>query len=201
MRIGIFGGSFNPVHNGHLKLAREAASELNLSRVIFVPSHQTPLKRKEVLIPAALRLKALKGALRGERSFSVSDCEMRRKGVSYTVDTLRYFRAKFPGDTLYFLSGADTLKSFRKWKSPDEVLRLARFVAASRPGARLSAPSKDILLLPMDTLDVSSTEIRRRFSSGKKAAVLVPAGALPVIQRYFKTLKTRRPLKSKSRKK
>ena len=135
MRIGVFGGSFNPVHNGHLRLASYALSELNLNRVIFVPSNQTPLKKKEVLLPAALRLSLLKAAVKKNRSFGVSDCELKRGGMSFTVDTLKAFKKKWGKKTeLYFLSGADVVQSLDRWKSPKKVFQLCRFVVVTRPG-------------------------------------------------------------------
>src|SRR3989338_4229086 len=117
MRIGIFGGSFNPVHQGHLLLARVAASELNLDKVYFVPSFQNPLKRKETLLPHALRVKLLRTAIQGQPDFRISLLEIQRKGPSYTVDTLKSFRKKFgPQTLLFFLSGSDVLKGIRRWK-------------------------------------------------------------------------------------
>ena len=123
MRIGIFGGSFNPIHNGHLKLAREAFSGLNLDKIYFVPSHRTPFKKKEDLFPDPLRLRLLKIALKDRPNFFISLCEMKRKGMSYTVDTLRFFRKRFGKDAqLFFLAGGDTLKNLSRWKSFKEAL-------------------------------------------------------------------------------
>lgn len=177
MRIGIFGGSFSPVHEGHVALAKEALSELNLDKVIFVPSYQTPLKKKQALWPAALRVRLLKQALRRMPSFSVSLCEIQRKGESFTVDTLRYFRRKFYRRAvrhrnaggrfaLYFLTGADSLGSLHRWKSVDQIFRLCRFVVMTRPGYRLRRPTRrPVLTIPFAALDVSSTALRRRVSS------------------------------------
>ena len=169
-RIGIFGGSFNPVHRGHLALASYAVSELNLDKVFFVPAHQNPLKKMEVrhaaLLPSSLRMSLLRKAIRGTPKFSVSDIELKRKGISYTVDTLRFFNRKFGKKTqLFFLAGADQLKNFSRWKSPEEVLKLCRFVVATRPGSRLSTGDKRILRMPMPPIDISSSDIRKKLNS------------------------------------
>ncbi|MGH7198067.1 MAG: nicotinate-nucleotide adenylyltransferase, partial [Candidatus Omnitrophota bacterium] len=187
LRIGIFGGSFNPVHRGHLKLAREAASELGLQKVFFVPSGRTPLKKDETLLPAALRVKLLKKAVGDDPAFRVSLCEIKRKGASYTVDTLKFFKKKFgKSATLYFLSGADTLKNLSRWRSPSEVLRLCRFVAFSRPGVHPRRVPKEVLFVPFDALPVSSSDIRKRLRQGKPVGRLVPPGTEKSLKAYFK---------------
>lgn len=187
MRVGIFGGSFNPVHRGHLKLARAALSELDLSKLIFVPAGRPAFREKEALLPAALRVKLLRRAIRGERRFEVSSCEVNRPGVSYTVDTLKYFKKKFGAEaTLYFLCGADTLKHFPRWKSPATVLRLCRFVAATRPGHRPGSLPEGALFMPFGALDISSTEIRRRIRRGASVAKLVPPGTEKSLKAAFR---------------
>lgn len=162
MRIGIFGGSFDPVHEGHLKLAFEAMSELNLERVIFVPARQNPLKVPSTLESAAVRVERLKKAIRAFPFFGLSLCELKRRGVSYTVDTLQYFKKKFGKDAaLYFLIGADSLKNFNRWRSPERIASLCRLAVFSRPGFRIKALPPGALYVPMDALPVSSTQIRR----------------------------------------
>lgn len=167
MRVGIFGGSFSPVHEGHLALAKEALSELNLDRVIFVPSFEPPLRKKASLWPAKTRLKLLNKAIRNFPSFSVSLCEMERKGRSFTVDTLKHFRKKLGKEAvLYFLAGADTLKTLPRWKSVEQIFKLSRFVVTSRPGFALqkSVPWP-VIFLPFEALPVSSTSLRRSSST------------------------------------
>lgn len=163
MRIGIFGGSFNPPHEGHLKLATEALSELNLDRVVFVPSGQNPLKKAKGLLPASERLARLKKMMHGRPRFSIDDRELKRSGPSFTVDTLREFQKEFGERAqLYFLAGADTLKDFKCWKSPAEILRLCRFAVFSRPGVSLKNAPTGMIQVPMDAVDISSTQIRKR---------------------------------------
>ncbi len=171
MRIGIFGGSFNPIHEGHLKLAREALSELNLKKIYFVPSYQNPLKSKEELLPSSVRVRLIRRTIRRNPAFQLSRCELSRKGFSYTIDTLRYFRRKFgPKTVFYFLSGADTLVELKKWKSLDEVLGACRFVVMTRPGYSFSAPEnikRRIFEMPFDALPISSTRIRQQSLKNK----------------------------------
>ena len=163
MRIGIYGGSFNPVHAGHLRLARYAHAELNLSKVIFVPSYQQPLKTGQRALPAASRYRLLKKAVAKTPYFEVSDCELVRKGLSYTVETLEYFHARYGRHAvLYFLAGADTLKHIDRWKALPRILELARFVVMSRPGYPMDLGRKDFLWMPFDAVDISSTRLREK---------------------------------------
>ena len=161
MRIGILAGSFDPVHQGHLAIARFASDELNLNRVIFVPLSKNPLKKNPRMLTDAARLALLKNAVRRFPGYSVSDHELKRPGPSYTVDTLRYFRKKFGAKTtLYFLAGADTPRDFSRWKSPEKVLKLCRFVVMTRPGSRMQLSDRRFLWLPMPPVKVSSSSIR-----------------------------------------
>jgi len=187
VRIGIFGGSFNPIHKGHLFFAETAYSELNLDQIFFVPTFSTPLKERETLLPARLRLTLLKKALRGRPYFKISLCEMNRKGVSFTVDTLRYFRKRFKKKaTLYFLAGADTLKNFSRWKSPEEVLESCRFVVTDRPGHKTKMDRDSILYLLMKALPISASDIRRRLKNRDSIRGLVPEGTEKLLADYYK---------------
>ena len=186
-RIGVFGGSFNPVHKGHIKLAEAGLDELNLDKVVFVPSYLTPLKKESELLPAPLRFLMVKQAIKKYPNFSVSDYEMRKKRISYTVDTLKYFKKKFGRKAqLYFLSGADTPESLSRWKSPDKILKLCRFAIFSRPGHRLNqGGGTPPLRITMDALPISSTEIRRRLKKGQSVRALVPVETLKPLEKYY----------------
>ena len=174
MKIGIFGGSFDPVHQGHLAVAGYALSELNLDKIYFVPAYQNPLKSRERIVHGRpqgsplRRISELRKAIQHNPKFFVSDIELKRKGLSYTIDTLKYFKKKFHGHALYFLAGADQLRNFSRWKSPEEVLKLCRFTLFTRPGTPLRAKDKRFLLVPMPPVDISSTEIRRKKSKLKR---------------------------------
>ncbi len=162
MRIGLLGGTFDPPHEGHLKLADAAFDQLNLDKVVFVPSRRNPLKAKEPLFSARQRLGRVRRAVRSRPHFEVSDCELRRKGLSFTVDTLKYFKRKHGASAvLYFLTGADAATDLRKWRSFGEIRRLCRFVVASRQGWKPVPLPEGVLSMPFDALDVSSTRLRR----------------------------------------
>ncbi len=184
MRIGVYGGSFNPVHNGHIRLAKAALDKLNLDKVLFVPTYRTPLRGAQML-PAALRVKILKAAVKGDRRLEVSTLEVQRKGDSFTVDTLRYLRSRSaPGTVLYFLSGADKPAELRRWKSWSEIPKLCRFIVMSRPGHPVKGLPDGVLHLPFDALDVSSSGIRERLKSRKSVQGLVPGASLQALMEY-----------------
>jgi nicotinate-nucleotide adenylyltransferase len=183
-RIGVYGGSFNPVHNGHVKLAKSALDRLNLDKVLFVPTYRTPLRDVEML-PPPLRVKMLKAAVKGDRRLEVSAVEVQRKGLSFTVDTLKYLKAKSaPGTVLYFLSGADHPSELRRWRSWSEISKLCRFVVMSRPGHPVKRLPDGVLYLPFDAIDVSSTQIRERLKARKSVRDLMPDASLAALMEY-----------------
>lgn len=171
-RIGILGGSFDPVHLGHLAMAREALCRLSLDRLWFVPAKVSPLKPYQMRVSDEDRLNMLRLAVRGELRMGVSDRELRRGGVSYTVDTIRRWKADCPDDELFFVAGMDSLLSLWRWKSPLELLSLCRFATFRRPGSAM-APRAEDLNLPLHRakrliadivdapmLDISSSQVR-----------------------------------------
>lgn len=186
MRIGIFGGSFNPVHNGHLALARAALKKLHLTKVIFVPSHQTPLKRKQELLPGPLRMSLLKAALEGAKHFTISAYEQRKKGPSYTVETLKYFRKKFGAKAeIYFIAGADILKKISRWKSLGQISKLCVFAIADRDEAICTKKYVAWTRIPFQKIPISSSQIRRRMKKGESVEGLVPKRTLPILKKYY----------------
>lgn len=183
MKIGIYGGSFNPVHLGHLKLAREAVSELNLDKLVFVPSFRTPLKG-EGMPSVEARLTLLKKALRGT-GFEVSDCEARREGMSYTVDTLAWFGRRYPSAILYFLAGTDAAASLKKWKNYRQVLKSCRFTVLTRPGGVKIDSSIPVNRLALDALPISSSQIRAKLRGGASIKGLVPSAIEKDLKRIY----------------
>ncbi|MBI1977825.1 MAG: nicotinate-nucleotide adenylyltransferase [Candidatus Omnitrophica bacterium] len=181
MRIGMLGGTFDPIHEGHLALARAALKELRLDRLIFIPAFRHPLEqkdRKTVASPEA-RLEMVRLAVRGESQFELSDCEIKRKGISYTVDTLREFRSLYPKPhELYFLTGGDWGKNLSRWKDIRTIFSLARFVVARRPGFDISPLPKEVEFLDFIPLDISSTAIREKLKKGASVSSLVPKQVL-----------------------
>jgi nicotinate-nucleotide adenylyltransferase len=182
-RIGIFGGTFNPVHLGHLLVAQAAIEEMGLTRLCFVPAAQSPFKPDTKPASAAERLRWLRLALAGSAWAEVDDQEIRRGGVSYTIETVRNYSQRFVGADLFYLIGADQVAQLPKWKSADELARLATFVVLPRPGqtqAPLPSPFSGRWLAGLP-LAVSSSQIRSRINAGLSIRHLVPAAVAEAI--------------------
>jgi len=183
MKIGLFGGSFDPVHLGHLLVAQAAVEELGLDRLFFIPAAQSPFKPENPPAPAALRLRLLRLALAGKTNYEIDELEIQRGGVSYTVDTLRDFARRFPSAQLYYLVGEDHAPKLNQWCEPEELAGLAEFIAVPRPGGRPAEfpdPFKGRILRGFP-FDVSSSQIRARVKAGLPVEHLVPpvvAGAI-----------------------
>ena len=176
MKLGIFGGSFDPVHLGHLLVAQAAIEELGLDRLFFVPAAQSPFKPETQPAPDAVRLQLLRLALAGKINCEVDDQEIRRGGISYTVDTLRDYAKKFTGAKLFYLLGADNAAKLNAWREPAELAQLAEFVAVPRPGGgpAIFPPPFRGRTLKGFPLGVSSSEIRARVLVGRPIENLVP---------------------------
>lgn len=173
MHRGIFGGSFDPVHNGHLAVARAAAQALDLARVHLIPAFRQPLKEEGHGASPTHRLAMVRLAVQGDPVLYADATEVERGEVSYTVDTLRAVHGAFPQDRLSLLIGADAAASFSLWRDADEVPRLARVVVLTRPGTiPPSGQPFDVLAVP--EVEVSATEIRRRVARGQRLEGLVP---------------------------
>lgn len=183
-RIGIYGGSFDPVHLGHLLVAQAAFEELGLTRLAFIPAAQSPFKQTVLPAPGPVRAQLLRLALAGKAWCEVDEQELNRAGVSYTVDTLRDYAGRFPGVELFYLIGADNVPALPQWRAADELSRLAEFVVIPRPGQAqvpLPAPFQGRMLRGWP-LGVSSSEIRERVQAGRCIAHLVPPAVAEAIQ-------------------
>lgn len=185
MRVGVLGGTFDPVHLGHLAIAEEVRIKLDLDRVIFIPAGQPRLRADEYLTPTIDRLRMVELATGDNPHFQVCGIEIQRSGPTYTVDTLVELGQRFGPDTsLYFIVGADILGQFHRWKDPEKVLDACHLVVVSRPGHRDddwpewfqgADSSKDkVTQLEIPMVDISGTEIRRRASLGESVRHLVP---------------------------
>jgi len=175
-RIGLFGGSFDPVHLGHLLVAQAAREELDLNRLFFIPAAQSPFKPDAQPSPARERLRLLRLALAGKTWCEIDEQEIQRGGVSYTIDTVRDYTRRFPGARLLDLIGADHLPQLPKWRAADELARRVEFVVIPRPGQGeepLPAPFRGRWLAGFP-LGVSSSQIRARVKAGLPVEHLMP---------------------------
>jgi len=174
-RIGLFGGSFNPVHLGHLIVAQAAREELALDRIFFIPASQSPFKPDLTLAPAAERLRLLRLALAGQTGCAVDVAEIQRGGVSYSIDTVRAYRERYPGAALFYLIGADHLATLREWRAAEALAALVEFVVLPRPGGPVQPPPAPFRVRPLRGIPVSisSSEIRDRVRAGLPVDLLV----------------------------
>lgn len=181
--ILLFGGSFDPLHNGHLHIVREALKQLSgISRVIFVPAFASPGKEHKGMQPED-RLDCLKLGLK-DTDYEISNFEIHRKGVSYTVETLHHFQTQFPGAQLCWLLGADAYASFPTWRKPEEIRELATLVAVGRDGQEPELQDDHDIALTIPPSPWSSTALRTSLAAGK-----IPPGALPKsLEQHLKNL-------------
>jgi nicotinate-nucleotide adenylyltransferase len=189
VRLGIFGGSFDPPHVGHLLAAVDAFEALQLDKLIFVPAAIQPLKSDVVATPAHLRLAMVKLLVGADERFAVDAVEIDRAGLSYTVDTLETFAQRFPKAERFFLVGEDAMAAFGAWKRPQQILTLARLAILRRPRGgedaaleRSSDPPNGTIALATRLVDVSSTEIRERVRAGKSIKGFVPESVAAFIE-------------------
>ncbi|NYD85142.1 nicotinate-nucleotide adenylyltransferase [Cellulomonas oligotrophica] len=181
------GGTFDPVHHGHLVAASEAAAQFDLDEVVFVPTGQPSFKQDRDVTVAEHRYLMTVIATASNPRFTVSRVDVDRVGLTYTVDTLRDLRAQRPEADLYFITGADAVAQMLTWKDAAELFEMARFVAVSRPGHALSVaglPAGRIDVLEVPALAISSTDVRARARAGKPVWYLVPDGVVQYIAKH-----------------
>lgn len=196
MRIGIFGGTFDPIHVGHLILAEQCREQAGLDQIWFVPCARQPLKDRPITTTDRQRCEMIELAIAGCEPFHLSQLELERGGTSYTVDTLEQIHASRPNDELFLLMGDDALESFDKWKSPQRICELAIPLIANRPGfeqvdlrplkqyvddKRFKKIESYSVTSPM--IEISSTELRERIKLGKTIRYLVPRA----VEKYIET--------------
>ena len=176
-RIGILGGTFNPIHLAHLYIAYEAKSQLNLDKIIFMPAGSPPHKKDKEVLEASLRYNMVCEAIKSYEDFEISDYEIHKTGYSYTYETLEKFKSE--DNELYFITGADCLMDIEKWKKPEEIFKLSRLVVFNRPGysKKNLIIQKDKIEMKFNTsikfldiidLEISSSMIRKRIEEGKR---------------------------------
>ncbi len=184
-RIGVMGGTFDPVHHGHLVAASEVAAKFDLDEVIFVPTGRPWQKIK--VSPGEHRYLMTVIATASNPRFTVSRVDIDREGPTYTVDTLRDLRAQYPDDDLFFISGADAVEQIVSWKDKDKLWDLAHFIGVSRPGHELSLSGlsgKHVSLMEVPALAISSTDCRSRVARGSPVWYLVPDGVVKYIAKH-----------------
>ncbi len=174
-KIGLFGGTFDPIHIGHLIVAEWVWDALALDTVFFIPNNIHPFQKRQSISAGDLRLKMLELAIRSFPQFQISPYELQRKEVSYTIDTLRYFRKQYPNAQLNVIIGADNLADFDKWKEPQAILQEAQLVVYNRKGAAKKIDAPNIVYLETPHIEISSTQIRERLRNGRSCQALLPA--------------------------
>jgi nicotinate-nucleotide adenylyltransferase len=206
-RVAVFGGSFNPVHYGHLLLADEVLERLGLDRVLFVPAATPPHKPAAQLAPAADRFAMVRLAIAGHPGFAASDVELRRAGPSYTVDTLQELAAS--GDELFLVIGSETFLDLLSWRDPRRVASLARLVVVPRSGSAFdpesaaaqkvlreigveggfvraggALPSRSVVIVHATSLPLSASELRRRVREGRSLAYRMPPAVIDYVRTH-----------------
>lgn len=186
-RIGVMGGTFDPIHHGHLVAASEVAAHFDLDEVVFVPTGKPSFKQHQRVSPAEDRYLMTVIATASNPRFTVSRVDIDRPGLTYTVDTLRDLRAERPDADLFFITGADAVEQILAWKNADELWGMAHFVAVTRPDHALSIdgiPEGAVTTLEVPAMAISSTDCRRRAEAGQPVWYLVPDGVVQYIAKH-----------------
>jgi nicotinate-nucleotide adenylyltransferase len=171
LRLGLFGGSFNPIHNGHVAIARQTREALGLDRVLFIPTNDPPHKAHQSLAPAKDRYEMVRLAIASDPLLSISDVEFRRPGKSYTIDTIRQLQQEYGAATaLYFLIGLDAFLDFSSWREPGALLNLCSFVVISRPGLSFQSLSDLTILPPLPAQSLADLD------AGRQSTLDIPVG-------------------------
>lgn len=181
MKIGIYGGTFNPIHHGHLILARDAVEALGLDEIVFVPTSNSPHRLREMPAPNEIRWEMVCAAIANEPGFKADDMEIRRGGVSYTIDTVLALKQKYPVTAeMYYLIGQDNVDELHSWHRIDELKLLVNFVVFTR-----SSRDAGHLLLKLERrVDISATEIRSRVAKGESIRYFVPEAVIQIIKTH-----------------
>ena len=183
-RIGILGGTFNPIHVGHMTIAEMVCEKLKLDKVIFVPSCLPPHKSNKNVASAGDRYRMVSLAVRKNPHFEVSDYEVKKGGKSYSIDTVTHLKACYPSGTkFFFIIGRDLLPTLHTWKQIDDVLKMVSFVTLNRPGYKQEKSRIKVRAISIPELQVSSSYVRKRITTGKTVQYLVPDNVLDYIHR------------------
>lgn len=181
-RVGLFGGTFDPPHYGHLLMAEQAYQQLSLDEVWFIPSYMPPHKA-EAKTTARDRVEMTKAAIHGHPAFHVNTMEVEREGKSYTLNTIQTLKEQYPNDQFYFIIGGDMVDYLPKWYRIEELLQLITFVGVDRPGSSQKTPYP-VEKIEMPLVDISSTMIRRRVSKDQSIRYLTTPEVIAIINKY-----------------
>ena len=182
-RIGLLGGTFNPVHIAHLTMAQTVAEKLGLDKVIFVPAHFPPHKKSTTLTSAEDRFKMVQLAIKSNPQFEISDFEIKRGGKSYTIDTVKHFKKIYPRQTkFFFILGEDSYSHLPEWKSIDQLKKLTAFAVVNRDFSKKKKNRIPCYFIDMPTLEISSSDLRKRIAQGRSVKYLIPGRVLKYIQ-------------------
>ncbi len=178
-RVGIFGGTFDPIHNGHLQVAEDVRKNLEMEKILFVPSYLPPHKLDKKVTEAKLRFEMVSLALEGHPHFIISEFEFQKEGISYTVETLNALKRSNPDAELFLIMGVDQLLEMDSWKEPEKIFQISKVVAMGRPGYRREEIENldwrtKILWVDVTPVEISSSLIRKKVQQGESVQVLVP---------------------------
>ena len=185
-RIGVFGGTFDPIHNAHIEIARAALTAGDLDVVLFMVAARPPHKTGETYATPMQRLAMVRAAVANEPEMEASAIELDREGPSYTFETLGVLHAEYPEAELFLILGYDSLVDLSGWREPDKILERARLLVVARPGRKQDVPEElngQYEIVPFDETDLSSTEIRSRIAQGVSADDAIPRPVLDVIHK------------------
>lgn len=180
LKIGIYGGTFDPIHHGHLILGRQACEEIGLDQLIFVPAAVSPFKTNSPRANGDQRLAMLRAAIEGQDGFAADDCELKRPPPSYSIDTVLQIRESDPNAELFWLIGADNVAGLDQWHRIEALRKLVQFVVLDRGCGEKSVHGFRIV---QRNIDISATEIRKRVASGRSIRYLVPRAVEEIISR------------------
>ena len=181
MKIGIIGGTFDPIHHGHLILGRDALEALDLHRLIFIPNFLSPHKLARIAAPAELRAAMVRAAIEGEEGFEMDEIEVLRGGTSYAIDTVLHLRVLNPEAEFYYLIGEDNLAELHTWRRVDELHHLVSMVVIARGS---DGPPHPYITLHQRRIDISATDIRERIAKGESIRYLVPDKVRSIIENH-----------------